>query len=108
MSTHIVSDVESVASELAIMRKGRLIGFDTPDDMIARARGQIWTVDVSGAEYEQMKSHLQILQALRQGERYQLRIAHSLQPHQNAIVSEPDLEDALMAQRYSLQEYAHA
>lgn len=108
MSTHIVSDVESVASELAIMRKGRLIGFDTPDDMIARARGQIWTVDVSGAEYEQMKSHLQILQAPRQGERYQLRIAHSLQPHQNAIVSEPDLEDALMAQRYSLQEYAHA
>ena len=25
MSTHIVSDVESVASELAIMRKGRLM-----------------------------------------------------------------------------------
>lgn len=107
MSTHIVSDVESVASELAIMRKGRLIGFDTPDNMIVLARGKVWEAELSLSEYEQLKLQVNVLQALRQGERYQVRMAHVERPIDSAVACEPSLEDALMAQRYSLQELAH-
>jgi hypothetical protein len=35
-----------------------------------------------------------------------LRIAHATQPHAGAELVLPNLEDALMAQRYSLQEVA--
>jgi ABC-type multidrug transport system ATPase subunit len=107
MSTHIVSDVESIASELAIMRKGRLIGFDTPENMIDQARGQVWSAQVNAKEYEQLKSQVQVLQAQRQGESYQVRMAHPFAPLANASLTEPSLEDALMAQRYSLQETEH-
>jgi ABC-2 type transport system ATP-binding protein len=106
MSTHIVSDVESVASELAIMRTGKLIGFGTPDDMISQAHGQIWSVLLSSAEYEVIRQQVQVLHAQRQGEEMQVRIAHPQAPHGRAQLVVPSLEDALMAQRYSLQEVA--
>jgi ABC-type multidrug transport system ATPase subunit len=106
MSTHIVSDVESVASELAIMRNGRLIGFDTPDNMITNAHGQVWSVLLPIAEAELLRQRFQILHAQRQGDMMSLRIAHPIQPHADALIVVPNLEDSLMAQRYSLQEVA--
>jgi len=106
MSTHIVSDVESVASELAIMRSGKLIGFGTPENMIEQAHGQVWSVQLSMPEYETIRHQVQVLHAQRQGEWMQVRIAHPHAPHLRAQLVVPSLEDALMAQRYSLQEVA--
>lgn len=106
MSTHIVSDVESVASELAIMRNGKLIGFDTPENLINQAYGQIWTVKLANADVEAMRQRVQVLHTQRQGELVLFRIAHATQPYADAELVQPTLEDALMAQRYSLQEVA--
>lgn len=106
MSTHIVSDVESVASELAIMRSGKLIDFGTPESMIEKAHGQIWSVQLSSSEYDAIRQQVQVLHAQRQGEWMQVRIAHPDAPHLRAQLVVPSLEDALMAQRYSLQEVA--
>lgn len=106
MSTHIVSDVESVASELAIMRNGKLIGFDTPDNMIEQARGKVWSLQLPIADAENLRQNWQVLHAQRQHSLMTLRIAHPTQPHSEAVMVLPNLEDALMAQRYSLQEVA--
>jgi ABC-2 type transport system ATP-binding protein len=106
MSTHIVSDVESVASELAIMRSGKLIGFGTPEAMIEQAHGQVWSVQLSSAEYDVIRQQVRVLHAQRQGDAMQVRIAHPHSPHARAQLVVPSLEDALMAQRYSLQEVA--
>ncbi|MBI3228993.1 MAG: ABC transporter ATP-binding protein [Burkholderiales bacterium] len=103
MSTHIVSDVESIASQLAIMRKGQLISFETPESMLQGARGQIWTTQVAPAYYEQLRTQVHVLHAQRQGDVFQLRIAHSSAPCANAQLTEPTLEEALMAQRYAVQ-----
>src|SRR5438067_6719766 len=80
ISTHIVSDVESIAGRLAIMRSGKLVACDTPDSILARARGQVWTASVGPDEYESLRARTHVLQALRQGERVALRIAHPVQP----------------------------
>lgn len=101
MSTHIVSDVESVASELAIMRLGKLIGFDTPDNMIENARGQIWSAQVSPAELEELRARTNVLHVQRQGELVNVRIAHPYSPCAGAELATPNLEEALMAQRYA-------
>ncbi len=106
MSTHIVSDVESIASELAIMRAGRLIAFETPDAILGNARGQIWTATVDASEYEQVKQRVHVLQTQRQGGAITMRIAHPSQPCHGAQGAEPSLEEALMAQRYAVQELA--
>jgi ABC-type multidrug transport system ATPase subunit len=103
LSTHIVSDVETIAGRLAIMKSGRLVACDTPDAILGRARGQVWSASVDAADYEALKASTHVLQALRQGERVALRIAHPSAPCAGAQLSEPSLEEALMAQRYALQ-----
>jgi ABC-type multidrug transport system ATPase subunit len=106
ISTHIVSDVESIAGRLAIMRSSRLVACDTPDAILGRARGQVWSASVDAAEYEILRTSTHVLQALRQGERIALRIAHPSTPCPGAQPSEPSLEEALMAQRYAVREAA--
>jgi ABC-type multidrug transport system ATPase subunit len=106
ISTHIVSDVESIAGQLAIMRSGRLVACDTPDAILGRARGQVWSASVAADEYEVLRATTHVLQALRQGERVSLRIAHPTPPCAGAQPCEPSLEEALMAQRYAVKEAA--
>ena len=106
MSTHIVSDVESIASELAIMNAGRLVACETPSAILDMARGQIWSARVAAADYDALRAQVHVLQAQRQGEHLLLRIAHPSAPCAGASLAEPSLEEALMAQRYAVQAMA--
>ena len=109
ISTHIVSDVESIAGQLAIMRSGKLVAFDTPGAVLARARGQVWSASVDAGEYERLRASTHVLQARienAQGSRIALRMAHPHRPCQDAQPCEPSLEEALMAQRYAVKEAA--
>ncbi len=106
MSTHIVSDVESIASQLAIMRAGKLIAFETPDAILEHARGQIWSATVGAEHYETLRAKVHVLQAQRQGASVSLRMAHPDSPCHGALAAEPSLEEALMARRYASVELA--
>jgi ABC-2 type transport system ATP-binding protein len=106
MSTHIVSDVESIAGKLAIMKSGKLIGCDTPEAMLQQARGAVWAASVDTATFETLRENVHVLHATRQGERMALRIASAQSPWPGAQLVEPSLEEALMAQRYAVQELA--
>jgi ABC-type multidrug transport system ATPase subunit len=102
VSTHIVPDVESIAGQLAIMRKGRLLALETPEAILQRARGQVWQASVDAAEYDALRGRLHVLQAQRQGAQVLLRVAHPGPPLPSALAVEPTLEEALMAQRYAM------
>lgn len=106
MSTHIVSDVENMAGQLAIMRRGQLVACETPEQMLEKARGQVWSASVDPNDYAALSSRVQVLQAQRQGAAMQVRIAHPVSPCSGAAPVEPSLEEALMAQRYAVQEAA--
>jgi ABC-2 type transport system ATP-binding protein len=106
MSTHIVSDVESIASELAIMRAGKLVAFETPAAILENARGQVWSANVGAAQYDALRANVHVLHAQRQGDTMALRIAHAGSPCAGACAAEPSLEEALMAQRYAAREAA--
>ena len=101
VSTHIVSDVENMASHLAVMRQGRLVAFETPEAVIARAVGKVWTAQLAPADYEALKGHVQVLQAQPQGSRVQVRMAHPSRPFAEAEPANASLEEALMTQRYA-------
>ena len=42
LSTHIVSDVESIATQIAIMRGGSLLALAAPEDLLRREDGSVW------------------------------------------------------------------
>ncbi|MDQ1829450.1 hypothetical protein RBA09_01690 [Massilia sp. CCM 9029] len=103
MSTHIVSDVESIAGQLATMDAGKLISCATPRVILDQARGRIWSANVGAPEYEQLRNRVSALHAQREGDQVALRIVHGASPCEGARVAEPTLEEALMAQRHALR-----
>ncbi len=106
ISTHIVSDVETIAGRLAIMNKGKLVGCETPEAILGNARGRVWAAHVDAAEYDALRARVHVLHSQRQGQGVALRIAHGQAPCAGAQAVEPTLEEALMAQRYAVQEQA--
>jgi ABC-2 type transport system ATP-binding protein len=106
VSTHIVSDIESMADQIAIMRDGKLLAYEQPEKILEKARGQIWQATVSSEKYAVLTTTTQVLQAQRQGNQFTLRMAQSSPPCNGAEAAEPSLEEALMASRY-LSQSAH-
>jgi len=96
LSTHIVSDVESLADTIAVMREGRLVTCAAPEVLLQSARGRVWEAIVSSAEYEQAKGRLKVTRAVRQADGVHARVVAGTQPFPAARTVEPDLEDAFV------------
>jgi len=96
LSTHIVSDVESLAGTIAVMREGRLVTCAAPEALLQAARGQVWEAVVSSAEYEQTRGQLKVTRAVRQVDGVHARVVSRDKPFPAAQSVEPDLEDAFV------------
>jgi ABC-type multidrug transport system ATPase subunit len=58
LSTHIVEDIESLCSRLAIMADGRIVAEGSPADMIADLDGCLWSRVVPRGEQPPQAVHL--------------------------------------------------
>lgn len=96
LSTHIVSDVESLAGTIAVMQHGRLVTCAAPETLLKAARGFVWEAMVSAADYEQARGRLKVTRAVRQADGVQARVVSREQPFPSALAVEPDLEDAFV------------
>lgn len=96
LSTHIVSDVESLADTIAVMREGRLVTCAAPEALLQSARGRVWEAIVASAEYDEAKGRLKVTRAVRQADGVHVRVVAPAQPFAAAAVTKPDLEDAFV------------
>jgi len=96
LSTHIVSDIESIATEIAILKHGQLAAFGTPEILLQAAIGKVWECVVSSTEFEGMRSKMKISSAIRRPDGVHIRLVHSDSPVQGAISAEPNLEDTFL------------
>jgi ABC-type multidrug transport system ATPase subunit len=96
LSTHIVSDIESIATEIAILKHGSLIAFATPERLLAEATGKVWEAVVASTVFEEVRAHLKISNAVRKQDGVHLRIVSSQLPISGALPCEPTLEDAFL------------
>lgn len=97
LSTHIVGDVEAVASRLVVLREGRILADTTPQGLLTQANGQVWevTVDPATAQRLQQTNRVSTMKSAPNG--VYLRIVRESRPHEAAVSVEPNLEEALLA-----------
>jgi len=97
LSTHIVGDVEAVASRLVVLRQGRILADTTPQGLLARANGKVWeaTVDLATAQRLQIENRVSTMISKPDG--VHLRLVSESRPHAAARPAEPNLEEALLA-----------
>ena len=95
LSTHIVSDVEAVATDIALIDRGRLLLTASPEAMLARAEGRVWSTTVPSAELAELKQRLLISGTLRRSNGVEIRFV-SATPPAGARPMPPTLEDAYL------------
>jgi ABC-2 type transport system ATP-binding protein len=96
LSTHIVSDIESLAGTIAVMKEGRLVTCAAPEALLQAARGQVWEAVVSSADYEEARGRFKVTRAVSQADGVHARVVSRTQPFSAARLVEPDLEDAFV------------
>ncbi|UKY51807.1 ABC transporter ATP-binding protein [Streptomyces inhibens] len=97
LSTHIVSDVESVASDIAVMAGGRLQRRGTPEDLLRSVDGQVWEVLVDPSSVAAVQAQYTVSRLVRTTEGVRIRLLSRELPYEGAVQLTPDLEDAYLA-----------
>ncbi|MBX4260393.1 ABC transporter ATP-binding protein (plasmid) [Clostridium estertheticum] len=93
LSTHIVSDLESMAKEILIMKDGSIIAKGDIEKLLSEVRGKTWTCLVDSKEAEELCSTYLFSNERNCGEKVELRIISDTSPLPSAIQVEPTLED---------------
>jgi ABC-2 type transport system ATP-binding protein len=96
LSTHIVSDVESVASDIAIMADGRLRLRGSLPDLLRQAEGRVWEMTVPPGALAQLRERHLISRMVRTAAGVRVRLLAPAPPGADAVPLPPDLEDAYL------------
>ena len=94
LSTHIVSDVEAVADDIAVLADGRLLRRGTTGDLVRAADGQVWEVMVQSGDLAGLREQFEVTRAVRTPDGVRARVLHPEPPVDGAVAVPPDLEDA--------------
>ena len=95
LSTHIVSDVEFIASRILVMREGSFVMDSTPDELVKEAQGKVWECHVDASRVQAISNSLTVANVRYATEdgRAVMRIVADAAPMDGAVPVEPTLED---------------
>ena len=96
LSTHIVSDVEAVATRIAIMDRGRLLASAGPEELLRHVEGRVWEWVIPGADLPAARERWRISSTARRADGVHARVVSPLPPGAGAVPVAPNLEDAYL------------
>lgn len=97
LSTHIVSDVEFIAWENAIMKNGKIIDVGTTEELVKEINGKVWMGIVSAAELHSYERNLRIVsQKFEADHRVSVRYLSEASRIAGSVQAEPRLEDLFL------------
>lgn len=102
LSTHIVSDIEAIADEVLVMKRGKVLTQGTVSELTKKAAGKVWELTVSPAEAKIWQEKAAVANLRHEGEQVVLRILSDDKPTDGAVSCEAGLEDLYL---YSMCEY---
>ncbi|MBM3134662.1 MAG: ABC transporter ATP-binding protein [Chloroflexi bacterium] len=96
LSTHIVSDVEATATQIALIRQGRLLLCEPPEALLAAVEGKVWEWKVPSTELTALREHYLVSGTIRHSDGVEVHAVHDDRPNPGARAIPPRLEDAYL------------
>ncbi|MDE6748941.1 MAG: ABC transporter ATP-binding protein [Lachnospiraceae bacterium] len=93
LSTHIVSDIEAIADEVLLMKKGKFVLQGSISELIKKADGKVWELTVSQEEARKWQAKSTVANLRHEGQQVVLRIISDNMPSEMAVPCEAALED---------------
>jgi len=96
LSTHIVSDIEATATEMAVISNGRLVTHTSPETLLKSAVGKVWEWVVPSSALATVKQSFLLSAATRRSDGVHVRVVNGETPHPDAEPIPPTLEEAYL------------
>ncbi len=93
LSTHIVSDVESTATDIALISQGALVKHASPEELLSEVEGKVWEWVLPSADLNAARQRYLISNTSRRSDGAHARVLADVAPAGAQAVA-PTLEDA--------------
>ena len=94
LSTHIVADVSSLCSQMAVIRQGSILASCTPQQAIDQLKDSVWEATVPREQLATLKAQHQLISSQMFGGHVRVRvISKGLRPSEEFTPATPVLED---------------
>lgn len=97
LSTHIVSDVSDLCSNMAIIHQGRVVAAGEPMTMVQKLKGLVWRKSIEPADQAAVQERHQVISMRLFGGRTIVHVFSPQQPDSSFESVTPDLEDLYFA-----------
>lgn len=94
LSTHIVGDISSSCTDMALLNQGGLAFTGSPDELVARAEGKVWQIQATDAEYLVINEKFPVISNVPNAEGWEIQVvADSINGYNGQNIA-PNLEHA--------------
>jgi ABC-type multidrug transport system ATPase subunit len=94
LSTHIVGDISSSCKRMALMNRGEISFYGSPEEMLKRAEGKVWRVRVTSDELTKIGNAYPVVATIPSGKTWEVQVvADEIEGYQ-AEPYPPNLEHA--------------
>lgn len=94
LSTHIVGDISSSCTDMALLNQGGLAFTGAPDELIARAEGKVWLVQATEAEYLEINEKYPVISNVPNSKGWEIQVVAESMNGYDAQTMAPNLEHA--------------
>ena len=93
IATHVVSDVEFIAREAIMLKKGVISDSGSPYELTQKIEGQVWQTVVKPEEVQVMQEKFRVVNIQNGEQGVILRILSDVHPTEDSVTVVPSLED---------------
>ena len=94
LSTHIVGDISSSCTNMAMLNNGELTYSGPPDDLIEQARGHVWLISADDSELDDIKGRYPVISTVPSEKGWEVQIVSERPDGFDGESIEPNLEHA--------------
>ena len=96
LSTHIVSDVEQIATQIMMMEYGVIHHMHSSREYVKMTAGKVWLVEMPAEELVEYQNQAVISNVVAKDGLMEVRVISETKPAYNAVQAVPDMEDAYL------------
>lgn len=94
LSTHIVGDISSTCKHMALMNRGQVSFYGSPEDMLKRAEGKVWRIKVNSDELHEIDKKYPVIATIPSGTGWEVQVVAEKIEEYQAESYPPNLEHA--------------
>lgn len=93
IATHVVPDIEYIAGNIIILKKGQIYRSASPASLISEIEKKVWLAEIAENEVETLQKTTRVTNISKENDFVRVRILSDTKPHPLAKNTPPTLED---------------